>query len=77
VDSSAVRSGSGASHRLDILESVSRRLLVDVTTLRRWCRDGKVHALRLPSGQWRIWVDEERLPVAMSFGTRYRGRPRR
>jgi excisionase family DNA binding protein len=36
----------------------ARLLAVDDSTVRRWCRDGAIPALRVyPGGRWRISVD--------------------
>lgn len=36
----------------------ARLLGVNIATVRRWVRDGKIESVRLPGGQIRIPVDE-------------------
>lgn len=37
---------------------VARRLNVDPVTVRKWIRDGKLAAIQLPSGYWKIPLSE-------------------
>jgi excisionase family DNA binding protein len=50
------------------VRDVARKLSVSVWTVRRWIHDGKLHALRLPSGQYRIGADALE-PRAVPRGT--------
>jgi excisionase family DNA binding protein len=57
--------------KIDIRTSVTVRgianyCLVSDCTVRRWIKDGKISALRLPSGQYRVSADDFR-----NFLTRY------
>ena len=35
-------------------------LRLSVQTVKRWCREGQISAVRLPGGGWRVPVDELR-----------------
>jgi excisionase family DNA binding protein len=45
-----------ASRTSVTVKGISNYCLVSETTVRRWIKDGKLSALRLPSGQYRITV---------------------
>lgn len=36
---------------------VAEKFQVTVQTVKNWCRDGKIDAFKLPSGEWRIKLD--------------------
>lgn len=38
------------------VKGIANYCLVSEATVRRWIRDGKINAIRLPSGQFRITV---------------------
>lgn len=61
---SAQRRTSDPSQRLyRAVWWVAQRAGVDERTVRRWCENGQVISVRLPSGQYRIEVDEAGFPV--------------
>ncbi len=38
------------------IESIGNYCMVSSTTVRRWIKDGKLHAVKLPSGHFRVSV---------------------
>lgn len=38
-------------------EQVAEIFQVTVQTVKNWCRDGRIQAFKLPSGEWRIQLD--------------------
>ncbi len=55
-----------ASQTSVTVKGIANYCLVSECTVRRWIKDGKISALRLPSGQYRITVADFR-----EFLTRY------
>ena len=40
------------------ITSISSYCMVSPTTVRRWIKDGKLHAAKLPSGHFRVTVED-------------------
>lgn len=66
IDEKSSKKLKVASQQSITVKSIANYCFVSECTVRRWIKDGKISALRLPSGQYRITAADFR-----DFLTRY------